>query len=78
VSCTPCCWDAPVCAVCGRRKKPRGRSAPIEMSMCDQDCPSYYDEPRSGHHWPGEECDIFCTGDGAKSAAAEKEEEGKK
>lgn len=52
----------PACLTCGRTKKPRGRSAPLETSYCDQDCAGYYQEPKPGHHWRGEECDVFCTG----------------
>jgi hypothetical protein len=49
------------CAECGQRKKPAGRSAPMEMagSLCDDDCPGYRKEPRVGHLWPGETCDDF-------------------
>lgn len=44
------------CTTCGMRKKPVGRSAPLEMAngLCDQDCPGFYNEPRSGSLWPGE------------------------
>ena len=54
--CTPSCYEMPECGVCHRRKKPQGRSAPLAMadSLCDQDCPGYYDQPRAGHNWPNE------------------------
>lgn len=33
------------CTVCGMRKKPIGRSAPMAMAggLCDGDCPGYRD-----------------------------------
>lgn len=52
--CTEPCWTMPWCKRCGLRKKPRGRSAPPEMTLCDHDCPGYVEEPRSGHLWPSE------------------------
>ena len=44
------------CAVCGLRKKPHGRSAPLEMAngLCDPDCPGYFNEPYAGVLWPME------------------------
>lgn len=49
--------SAVMCVVCGLRKKPVGRSAPLEManSLCDSDCPGYRQEPHPGYLWPGEE-----------------------
>jgi len=49
------------CKVCGRRKKPRGRSAPLEManSLCDFECPGYDQEPEPGWLWPGETREQF-------------------
>ena len=46
----------PECAVCGYRKKPRGRSAPMEMGpyLCGPDCRGYDEDPRAGHLWPDE------------------------
>jgi hypothetical protein len=46
------------CNVCKLRKKPIGRSAPLEManSLCDYECQGYMQEPRPGQLWPGEEC----------------------
>jgi len=47
---------AVTCTVCGLRKKPIGRSAPMEManSLCDHECPGYRLEPYPGQLWPGE------------------------
>lgn len=61
-ACTPVCWATVECVVCGKRKKPWGRSAPLPMaaSLCDRDCDGYADPPHAGHHWPGEECDYTC------------------
>lgn len=36
------------CTVCGQRKQPRGRSAPLGLRMCDNDCPGYYLDPKPG------------------------------
>ena len=49
------------CAVCGMRKKPIGRSAPLEManSLCDGDCPGYRQDPYPGQLWPGETREEF-------------------
>ncbi len=49
------------CAVCGMRKVPRGRSAPLEMAngMCDWECKGYDQEPRVGDLWPGESREDF-------------------
>jgi hypothetical protein len=49
------------CIVCKLRKKPIGRSAPLEManSLCDCDCPGYYIKPLPGHLWPGETKEEF-------------------
>jgi hypothetical protein len=48
--------EAVYCLICNLRKKPRGRSAPLEMSnsLCDSDCPGYYEDPKPGDLWPGE------------------------
>lgn len=47
---------AMTCTVCGLTKKPRGRSAPLEMaySLCDSDCSGYYLEPLPDTLWPNE------------------------
>ena len=42
------------CATCHKRKSPIGRSAPMEMYLCDDDCPGYSKAPLSGSLWPGE------------------------
>jgi hypothetical protein len=49
------------CLTCRRRKKPRGRSAPLEMAngLCDQDCEGYNDDPKPGFLWPGETREEF-------------------
>jgi len=56
---TEACWAMPTCQVCGRQKKPRGRSAPLEMasSLCDHECPGFAQDPQAGHFWPGEPAD---------------------
>ena len=50
------CEYAPTCTVCHLRKPPRGRSVAAEMAngMCGVDCKGFFEEPRSGHLWPGE------------------------
>lgn len=49
------------CTVCGFRKKPVGRSAPLEManSLCDHECPGYQEKPLPGSLWPGETREEF-------------------
>ncbi len=49
------------CAVCGLRKKPVGRSAPLEIasSLCDHECQGYLQEPHPGSLWPGETREEF-------------------
>jgi len=49
------------CTICGLRKKPQGRSAPLEManSLCDSECPGYYEDPKPGSLWPGETQEEF-------------------
>jgi hypothetical protein len=42
------------CTVCGRRKKPHGRSAPMGYPVCDDECSGYDLEPKVGCLWPGE------------------------
>jgi hypothetical protein len=56
VDCTIACESTPLCAVCGLRKRPRGRSVPLEMEngLCSHSCAGYDQEPRAGHLWPGE------------------------
>ncbi len=52
---------AVTCTVCDRRKKPIGRSAPMEIanSLCYDDCPGYYLQPTPGCLWPGETQEEF-------------------
>jgi len=54
--CTAACEAAPRCDVCHLTKKPRGRSAPLEMAngLCDDHCPGYRQKTLAGHLWPGE------------------------
>jgi hypothetical protein len=48
------------CAECGRQKKPRGRSAPLDMRMCEMDtCDGYMASPLVGDLWPGETDEDF-------------------
>jgi hypothetical protein len=42
------------CRVCGRTKAPVGRSVPVELPMCDDDCPGYRSAPLPSSLWPGE------------------------
>jgi hypothetical protein len=50
-----------ICTVCGLRKKPVGRSAPLEManSLCDDECYGYRLDPKPGQLWPGETQEEF-------------------
>ena len=52
---------AAVCVVCGLRKNPWGRAAPLEManSLCDHECPGYLKAPWVGDLWPGESREEF-------------------
>ena len=48
------------CKLCGKNKKPIGRSMPPEMhgTMCTSDtCKGYYDKPEASMLWPGEKSD---------------------
>ncbi len=49
------------CVVCGLRKNPIGRSAPLEManSLCDWECPGYKKDPQPSDLWPGETREEF-------------------
>lgn len=51
--CTEDCERQPICAVCGRPKKPMGRDS-RDNGLCDSDCEGYYVNPLPGHLWPGE------------------------
>jgi hypothetical protein len=61
--CTIDCIAHQVCAVCGRRKAPRGRSVPLEMAngLCTDVCEGYQQAPKPGHLWPDEEDEVFRT-----------------
>lgn len=72
------------CTTCHRQKKPRGRSAPIGLYMCEpidllalncnrpfDGCLGYNQEPKVGWLWPGETEEDFgypCPDDGTKEA----------
>lgn len=66
------------CKTCGRQKKPRGRSAPTGLILCEppilseyDGCNGYYDHPRVGDLWPGETAEDFgypCTDTGTEEA----------
>lgn len=45
--------NQPICATCGRRKKPIGRdqSAAMNGSLCDSDCDGYMKDPIPGTEW---------------------------
>ena len=49
------------CVVCGLRKKPRGRDAPLAMAngLCDHECPGYDRDPEPHDLWPGETREEF-------------------
>ena len=52
------------CVVCGKAKKPLGRSAPLEMytTLCDSECSGYRQDPQPDCRWPGEDvCGPGCT-----------------
>ncbi len=53
--------DSPVCSGCHKRKKPLGRSAPLEMAngLCDHECEGYMLEPKPHDLWPGETREEF-------------------
>ena len=40
------------CSECGLMKKPRGRSQPLGMALCDHNCEGYDKEPYVGDLWP--------------------------
>lgn len=42
------------CAVCGDMKKPRGRSEPLGVPYCTEDCAGYHQPPFVGSLWPNE------------------------
>ena len=49
------------CVVCGKSKRPHGRSVPMEMerSLCSPECDGYNLDPQAGCLWPGETDDEF-------------------
>lgn len=50
------------CGTCQRPKKPLGRSLPLEMNMCTDDCFGYRRDPTPDCRWPGEEsCGPGCS-----------------
>ena len=42
------------CVKCRRTKKPLGRSSPLGLSLCDDECPGYHIEPLPSNLWPNE------------------------
>jgi len=42
------------CATCGDMKAPLGRSVPLGVSMCRDECSGYRSRPFPGSLWPGE------------------------
>lgn len=56
-ACTEACRTPVDCTVCGLRKQPRGRCAPMEMAngLCSWDCAGYMQDPKPPHLWPGED-----------------------
>ncbi len=42
------------CTICDRQKKPIGRSAPLELNLCDRECGGYMLDPHPGSLWPNE------------------------
>ncbi len=64
------------CSTCGHQKRPRGRSAPLLLTMCepsfpglDDGCDGYNKPPLVGDLWPGETDEDFgypCSDAGTK------------
>lgn len=54
--CSEECWTAVDCAVCLKRKAPRGRSVPTEVASgyCNPFCEGYDRPPKAPHLWPEE------------------------
>ena len=42
------------CLECGRQKSPIGRSIPLGMDMCTDECSGYRNHPKPGSLWPRE------------------------
>ena len=59
--CSYCVGVAVDCVVCGQRKKPIGRAAPLAManSLCGPDCRGYRIAPYPGDLWPHETREEF-------------------
>lgn len=66
------------CLICGRQKRPRGRSVPTGMIMCEpawilgeiHGCVGYFDQPLVGDLWPGETDEQFdypCSDNGTET-----------
>ena len=47
------------CNLCGQRKKPIGRSAPLEWYLCDDECHGYHQDPKPGSLWMNESEEQF-------------------
>lgn len=47
------------CNICGYSKQPIGRSAPMGLKYCDDDCEGYRKHPLPGSLWPGESEESF-------------------
>jgi hypothetical protein len=54
--CTPACWAVVDCAVCGKRKHPRGRDPGMYAAngYCAYECRGHNLPPQAGHLWPNE------------------------
>jgi len=53
-------YHTPLCVVCGKRKKPRGRSSPLPSMYCSSKCRGYDLPPLPHRHlWPGETYEEF-------------------
>ena len=47
------------CVVCGQMKRPIGRSGPLSVSYCNEECSGYRQPPYVGSLWPGETAEEF-------------------
>ena len=45
---------AVICELCGKTKQPIGRSAPIGLSLCNEECKGYNEFPYPGELWTDE------------------------
>lgn len=72
-----------ICAVCGKQKKPMGRSGPLGVDYCeryplDDRCEGYDQEPLVGSLWPGEKASEFgypCGTDGTREVGEDRDEQ---